>query len=133
MKVEDVPQDLKYFKDTVMRDVTYAVDKDGNYTSVMSDGWSVKNDALDITLEDINEECEAIRQRVLAGETSLLEYHAAKNFMAVDLLSDYTGFSKRTIRKHFDPNTFSQLDGETLNKYADVLRITVEELKSVPK
>lgn len=51
MKVEDVPQDLKYFKDSVVRDVAYAVDNDGKYQMVMSDGWEVKNDALDVALE----------------------------------------------------------------------------------
>ena len=29
MKLKDVPQDLKYYKDTVIRDVNYAVDDDG--------------------------------------------------------------------------------------------------------
>jgi len=51
MKVEDVPQDLKYLKDSVCRDVAYAVDDDGKYQMVMSDGWEVKNDALDVALE----------------------------------------------------------------------------------
>lgn len=51
MKVEDVPQDLKYLKDSVCRDVAYAVGDDGKYQMVMSDGWEVKNDALDIALE----------------------------------------------------------------------------------
>ena len=46
MKTKDVPQDLKYFKDKVVRDVMYAVDEDGRYTKVLSDGWSVKNDVL---------------------------------------------------------------------------------------
>lgn len=133
MKVDEVPQDLKYFQNTVMRDVTYAVDENGNYTSVLSDGWSVKNDALELTMDNINEGCEEIRQRVLAGETSLLEYYAAKNIMDIDLLSDYTGISKRNIRKHFDPKVFAQLDQKTLEKYADVLRITVEELTTMPE
>ncbi|MCQ2194912.1 MAG: helix-turn-helix domain-containing protein [Paludibacteraceae bacterium] len=133
MKVDEVPQDLKYFQNTVMRDVTYAVDENGNYTSVLSDGWSVKNDALELTMDNIYEGCEEIRQRVLAGETSLLEYYAAKNIMDIDLLSDYTGISKRNIRKHFDPKVFAQLDQKTLEKYADVLRITVEELTTMPE
>ncbi|MBP5455712.1 MAG: helix-turn-helix domain-containing protein [Paludibacteraceae bacterium] len=133
MKVDEVPQDLKYFENTVLRDVAYAVDENGKYTSVISDGWSVKNDALELTMDGIYEECEEIRQRVLAGETSLLEYYAAKNIMDVDLLSDYTGISKRTIRKHFDPKVFSQLDRETLEKYADALRITVEQLTTIPE
>lgn len=133
MKVDEVPQDLKYFQNTVMRDVTYAVDENGNYTSVLSDGWSVKNDALELAMDNIYEGCEEIRQRVLAGETSLLEYYAAKNIMDIDLLSDYTGISKRNIRKHFDPKVFAQLDQKTLEKYADVLRITVEELTTMPE
>ena len=133
MKVDEVPQDLKYFENTVMRDVAYAVDENGKYTSVISDGWSVKNDALELTMEGIYEECEEIRQRVLAGKTSLLEYYAAKNIMDVDLLSDYTGISKRTIRKHFDPKAFAELDQKTLEKYADALRITVEQLTTIPE
>lgn len=132
MKLEDVPQDLKYYKDTIFRDLTYAVDKDGNYKSVLSDGWCAKNDALEVTLDEINEECDEIKARVKAGETSPLEYHAAANFMDIDLLSDYTGFSKRTIRKHFEPKTFASLDENTLAVYADVLRISVEQLKTIP-
>lgn len=131
MKVEDVPQDLKYFKGSIVRDLDYAVDKDGRYQSVVSDGWTPKNEALEVTLNDINERCEEILERVRRGETSPLEYHAEKNLMTVELLSDYTGISKRNIRKHFDPKNFEKLDEKTLGKYADALRITVEELKKI--
>ena len=54
MKVKDVPQDLKYLKGTVIRDLDYAVDEDGNYQAVVSDGWDPKNDALEITMDDIH-------------------------------------------------------------------------------
>lgn len=133
MKVEDVPQDMKYFNGTVIRDLDYAVGEDGQYRAVMSSGWTPKNDALEITMDDIYDQCDEILERVKAGETSPLEYHAARNLMPIDLLSDYSGFSKRKIRKHFDPNNFAKLDEETLSKYADVLRITVDELKSIPE
>lgn len=52
MKIEEVPQDLKYCKDAVVRDQNYAVDSDGRYHMVMSDGWTPKNDALDLALEE---------------------------------------------------------------------------------
>ena len=133
MKVEEVPQDLKYFEGTVVRDADYAVDADGNYQMVVSDGWAPKNEALEVTLADIDEQCQEILQRVKAGESSLLEYYAAKNLMDVELLSDYTGFSKRTIRKHFQPGNFAKLDEKTLETYADVLRITVAELTTIPE
>lgn len=60
MKVEEVPQDLKYFKGTVVRDVDYAVDGDGNYQIVVSDGWTPKNEALEVTMADIDEQCREI-------------------------------------------------------------------------
>lgn len=133
MKVEEVPQDLKYFKDTVVRDMDYAVDQEGRYQMVKSDGWNPKNEALEVTLAEIDEQCREILSRIRRGESSPLEYHAAKNLMSVELLAAYTGFSKRTIRKHFLPKNFSRLSEETLETYADVLRMTVEQLKSLPE
>jgi hypothetical protein len=133
MKVKDVPQDLKYMGGTVIRDLDYAVDEDGKYQAVRSDGWSPQNDALEVTMDGIDEECQEILQRVRAGETSPLEYHAARNVMPLELLARYTGFSKRKLRKHLDPKNFNKLDDETLAAYADALRITVDELKSIPE
>lgn len=118
---------------TVIRDLDYAVDEDGKYQAVRSDGWSPQNDALEVTMDGIDEECQEILQRVRAGETSPLEYHAARNVMPLELLAQYTGFSKRKVRKHLDPKNFNKLDDETLAAYADALRITVDELKSIPE
>lgn len=55
MKVEDVPQDLKYYKDSVIRDVNYAVDDQGQYQAVMSDGWAPKNEALELALDEADD------------------------------------------------------------------------------
>lgn len=133
MKVKDVPQDLKYMGGTVIRDLDYAVDEDGKYQAVRSDGWSPQNDALEVTMDGIDEECQEILERVRRGETSPLEYHAARNVMPLELLARYTGLSKRKVRKHLDPKNFNKLDDETLAAYADALRITVDELKSIPE
>ncbi len=133
MKVKDVPQDLKYMGGTVIRDLDYAVDEDGKYQAVRSDGWSPQNDALEVTMDGIDEECQEILERVRRGETSPLEYHAARNVMPLELLARYTGFSKRKVRKHLVPENFNKLDDETLATYADALRITVDELRSIPE
>jgi hypothetical protein len=131
MKVKEVPQDLKFFKNTVIRDVSYAVDDDGNYTPVISEGWEVKNDALDITWDDIGEKCEEIRAKVLAGKISPLAYHLEKNIMDIGLFAKYTGQNKWKIKKHLKPDVFKKLDDRILQKYAEVLRISIEELKTV--
>ncbi|MBP5778182.1 MAG: BtrH N-terminal domain-containing protein [Prevotella sp.] len=52
MKVKDVPQDLKYYEGSHVRDVNYAVDDDGKYQVVLSDGWSPKTEALELALEE---------------------------------------------------------------------------------
>jgi hypothetical protein len=129
MKTEDVPQDLKYFKDKVVRDLMYAVDEDGRYTPVLSDGWSVKNDALNAVWDDIREQCDDIRRQIRAGAVSPLAYHMKKALQDVGMLASYSGVPKRKIRRHLKYDEFMKSDIETLQKYADALRITVDELK----
>ena len=131
MKANEVPQDLHYFKDNVIRDVIYAVDENGQYTPVISDGWSVKNDALGAVWDDIREQCEAIRQQVIAREVSPLAFHMKKALQDIGTLSCYSAIPKRKIRKHLKYDEFMKLDDAVLQKYADAMRITVEELKSV--
>ena len=131
MKVKEVPQDSRIYVNTLFNDINYAVDDDGNYVPVFSEGWNVKNDALDIALDAVNEKCEEIRKQVLAGELSPLAYHLEKNIMEVGMFSKYTGVSKRTIKKHLEPENFKELDDSILYQYADALRITIEELKTV--
>ena len=131
MKANEVPQDLKYFKDNVIRDINYALDEKGRYTSIVSDGWDVKNDALGTVWEDILEECEPIRQQVIAKKISPIAYHMKKNLQDIRLLSAYSGIPKRKIKKHLQYDVFMKLDDATLQKYADALRLTVDELKQV--
>jgi hypothetical protein len=131
MKVEEVPQDARFFKDSVIRDVAYAVDDAGNYTSVISEGWEVKNDALDMTWNEIDEKCEEIRVQVLAGKVSPLAYHLEKNIMDIGLLAKYTGQYKWRVKRHLNPQKFARLDNSILSKYAEALRMSIDELKTV--
>ena len=117
MTINEVPQDLKYMAGGVIRDVAYAVDEDGRYQSVVSDGWAVKNDVLDLVWDDIRASCEAIREQVLRHEASPLAYHMTKNLQDVSMLAAYADIM--------------QLDDRTLERYADALRITVDELKCI--
>ena len=64
MKIEEVPQDLKYFKVGFVRDQNYAVDDEGKYHKVWSDGWDVKNDALDVSLEDDKDKEERSQMKI---------------------------------------------------------------------
>jgi hypothetical protein len=132
MKIEEVPQDVNSnLGNSKIQEIAYAVDNDGNYCPIVSKGWEVKNDALDITWDDIYEECESVKKQVQAGQASPLAYHMVKNLMTVSLLSSYTGISKWRIKRHLKAKGFSKLSEEKLSIYADALRITVDELKKV--
>ena len=131
MKVNEVPQDARFLKNTVIRDVSYAIDEEGNYTPVISEGWEVKNDALGITWDDIGEKCEEIREKVLAGQLSPLAYHLERNIMDISLFAKYTRQNTRKVKKHLKPEYFNKLDDSVLQQYAEVLRISIEELKTV--
>ena len=134
MKVEDCPQDLKFTEGTPVRHPIYAVDSEGKYQMVNSVGWEAKNEAIQFELDVIQEECDEILERVKKGETTLLEYYAVKNLMTVELLAHYSGIPKRKVRKHMsDPEAFASLDDKTLGAYAEALRMTVEELKTIPE
>lgn len=75
MKIEEVPQDLKYYDGTIVRDVNYAVDDEGRYQAVMSDGWAPKTEALELALEnDVDQE-----------ERSRMEIQAPSDFHGFEL------------------------------------------------
>ena len=52
--------------------------------------------------------------------------------MDIDMLADNSGISKRKVKKHMEYDEFQKLDRETLENYAYTLRISVEELLTVP-
>jgi len=95
--------------------------------------WERRFDASDVVMTEHSKELEAIRQQIVAGKLSPLAYHIESNLFTIKMLSLYAGISKRHIKKHLKPDNFNQLDEETLQKYASVFEITVEELKEISK
>ena len=128
MKKKEVPQD-EGLNEGRFEDVCYALDENGNYVAVLSTGWNPKTDALLQAWEVIDEQVENTRQRVISGELSPIAYYMEKNLMDLKLLSDYAGIPKRKIRKHLKPDRFKKLDEETLKKYAETFRISMEVLR----
>lgn len=130
MKKEDIPQDAGALN-KVTKEVVYAVDNTGNYTTELSTGWEIKTVALDITWKNIEERIESARQKVLNNEASPLLYFMELRLMDMPTLTAYTGFWKWTIKKHLKPAPFKKLSEKRLKKYAEAFNITVDELKSM--
>ena len=129
MNINDVPQDDEgILKAGKIRDLCYATDEYGNYRQVLSLGWKPKNEAMKQAWELINEKTEEIRQRVIKGEISPLAYFIEKKIMTIKLLSHYTGIASWRVRRHLKPKVFKKLKQQVLQKYADVFKISIEDL-----
>src|SRR5690554_2780075 len=118
MKKEEVPQDKSSLESSNFKELCYAVDEKGNYTTANSTGWTPKTIALDNAIEVINERIEDAKTRMLAGKTSPVEYYMELHKMDVGILAGYVGFWSCKVRNHFKPSAFKRLSQKNLEKYA---------------
>ena len=130
MKKNEVPQDKSSLSSINMKELCYATDENGNYTTQLSEGWEPKTIALNNSLEEINERIEDAKQQVLKGEVSPIAYFMELNRMDVGILASYVGKWQWQVKRHFKPNVFKNLSTKTLEKYAAVFSISVENLKN---
>lgn len=130
MKKEEIPQDDGALN-RLTKEVVYAVDNSGKYSTELSTGWEVKTTALDVAWQDIEKRIEDARQKVLRNEASPVLYFMELRLMDIGIVSAYTGFWKWTIRRHLKAGVFKKLSADKLKKYAEAFNITVEELKTM--
>jgi len=131
MKKEEVPQDKSNLESANLRELCYAVDENGEYTTVNSSGWDPKTIALNNAIEEINDRIKIAKQRVLNKETSPIEYYMEIHKMDINILSSYVGIWKWRVKRHFKPNVFNKLSRKNLQKYADIFEISIEQLKNI--
>ncbi len=130
MKKEEIPQDDGALN-KLTKEVVYAVDASGNYTTELSTGWEVKAEALDLAWSEIDQRIANAKQKVLNGEASPILYFMEFRLMDPGIVSAYTGFWKWTIKRHMKPAVFKKLSEDTLKKYAEAFNVTVEVLKTM--
>tara|TARA_R110000751_G_scaffold295678_1_gene404342 strand:+ start:9338 stop:9751 length:414 start_codon:yes stop_codon:yes gene_type:complete len=129
MKKNEVPQDKSNLESANFKELCYAVDENGEYTTALSTGWSPKTIALNNAIEALNERISTSKQRVRELKASPLEYYMELHKMDLPILASYVGIWKWRVKRHFRPAVFNTLNNRTLQKYADVFDITIEELK----
>jgi len=130
MKKEDVPQDLGSLG-KITKEVCYATDAAGKYTTELSNGWEIKTNALDVTWDDINQKIAAAKEKVSRKEASPIVFFMEKNVMNIGILSSYTGFFKWQVKRHLKPAVFNNLSIKKLTRYAEVFNVSVDELKTM--
>lgn len=130
MKKSEVPQDNGRVAQKGSREVYYALDENGEYTTALSTGWEAKNIVQDHTMEVLQQEIEEAKAEVKAGISSPILYFMRLHRMDLGVLSSYTGFWQWRIKLHIKPSAFAKLKDRNLKKYADAFGISVAELKS---
>lgn len=128
MNKDQVTQDKNKFLNNNFKSIVYALDKDGNYTKVASMGWEPENLALKQAWDSINEDIEKAKNRVIAGELSPIAYYMAKFQYKVKRLANLAGLPKRKVRRHLNHREFAKIDQKSLEIYANVFQITIEQL-----
>jgi len=131
MKKKEVPQDESKLEKANIKDMVYAVDENGEYTTELSTGWEPKTIALDNAIKVIEERVEEAKKRVLNNETSPIEYYMELHKMDLSILASYVGLWKWRVKRHFKPSVFRKLSLKTLKKYADVFEISIDDLKQL--
>ena len=111
------------------RKAMYARGTNGKLHIVPSAGWEVEEIVTRQAVEDLDRQAEDARQRVIAGQTSALEFHMHKARMDVPLLSQVTGLWQWRIRRHFRPAVFQGLSTRLLKRYGEAMGLSIEQLK----
>ena len=128
MRDNEVPQEGNSTLDG-HRKAVYARGDDGKLHLVASAGWEVEEIVTRQAVEDLERLTEDARQRVLAGQTSPLEFHMHRVRMDVPLLAQASGLWQWRIRRHFRPAVFTRLSPRLLQRYAEAMGISVDRLK----
>lgn len=115
----------------ITKEVCYATDETGKYTTQLSNGWDVKITALDKAWEEIDDRVKTARQKVLNGEASPLLFFMEKGLMDIKLLAEYTSFWQWQVKRHLRPEVFKELSHKKLQKYAEVFNVSVNDLQNM--
>ena len=131
MRKDEVPQyRAKAFLGR--KKAVYAVDEHGRYQIVPTAGWEAEEIVLDQALEQYELDEKHALARARRGETSPLEFHMYRRRMDVLLLAQSTGYFRWQVKRHLKPAVFAALSEKKLQRYADALGLTPEELASLP-
>ncbi len=129
MKKEEIPQDLGALG-KITGEVCYVLDENGNYTTVLSNGWEVKSSALDVAWQDVENRIESAKQKFINQEASPILFFMELRVMDIPIVAAYTGFWKWQVKNHMKYAVFQKLSDSKLAKYASLFEVSTADLKA---
>jgi len=130
MKKNEVPQDDSPLKKNQSNELVYAVDEEGTFVSVQSSGWEPKTIIQYENLEVLDQRVKQALEEVRANRVSPVVYFMELQRMDWQTLAAYIGKWTFLVKRHAKPSVFKALGTKTLQKYADVFGITLEDLRN---
>lgn len=110
--------------------VSYAVNEQDQFELVSGHSWQPVNVANHKAWLEIEKKVAAAKKEIAAGRKSCLHYYMTANQMDCGLLAGYTKQSRLMVRLHLSPLIFKRLSRPTLTKYAELFKVTIEDLQN---
>lgn len=128
MKTDEVPQDPESAH-AGQKKLIYAVDERGCYQAVGSQGWATEAYATTLAVRELErQEAEALEDWQ-QGRVSVIQYLMYHHRLDPAGLAQATGLWKWRVRRHLRPDIFPRLSSRTLQRYAEVFGMDLQQLK----
>lgn len=108
--------------------VSYALNNKGEYELTPDFVWSPVNVANHQAWREIEKHITQSRAKVAAGRVSCLHYYMTANQMDTGLVAKYTGQPRWRVCLHLVPFIFKRVPVSTLQKYAELYKISPDDL-----
>lgn len=131
MDIDDVPQEGNATL-AGLRKAVYARGADNRIVTVASAGWEVEEIVTQQAADIFSDYAAAARARVKEGKSSPLEYWMYARRMDLATFAQSSGVWRWRIRRHFRPAVFARLSPQLLDRYADALGISRQNLCRLP-
>ena len=110
--------------------VSYSRNSQGEYELVPEFVCQPVTVANQQAWREIDRQIARSREKVLSGRASCLHYYMTAALMDPGLLARYTGQPRWKVGLHLVPFIFARLPAGTLKKYADLFKISPDDLRT---
>lgn len=131
MKEQEMPQDNDMTTEGHKR-VLYVVDKKGDYKMGHSSGWNVQTTVTDLAWDEWKERVYKVWIEVKNHKKSPLAYYMVYKQFDKSVLAAQASINIFKLLWHLRPKPFSKLKTSVLQRYADELDISMDQLKTLP-
>ncbi len=111
-----------------LKTVSYVVNKLGKQELVAGSIWQPVNIVNRQAWDEIEKKIERSKEKIAAGRVSCLHYYMTANHMDISLLAQYSHQPTWKVLLHMRPFFFKRLGAETLAGYAELFKVSPEDL-----